>query len=328
MKKILISFFIALTCLLSGCSSRSSVPVVLFDTDMGNDIDDMLALQMLFNYHKAGMIDLEGITISKCHPAAIEFVDAFCRYNGFEDMPLGYVYNGPNSDYEHYLKATLDARYEGKPVMTPVRNIDSDIPQGHEKLLEMLNEQKDGSVLLIAVGPLTNISRLLQMEEGREAVKKKVRRLCIMSGDYREGANPEWNVLQDIEASRVVYELCPVPLTSSGFEIGDCIRYPAESIEKDFGDPCSHPISVAYSNFQQMPYCRQTWDLTSVLDAVEPDNGLFGHSEKGWIRVEPDGRTIFTADPAGLHEYITVTPENAAKVRDLLVKRVVEVPAH
>ena len=42
-------------CLLAGgCSQPAEAPEpipVIFDTDPGNDIDDVLALQMLLNYH-------------------------------------------------------------------------------------------------------------------------------------------------------------------------------------------------------------------------------------------------------------------------------------
>lgn len=47
--------------------TTSAIPVIL-DTDVGNDIDDVLAMQMLLNYEKKGKIDLLGITISKCNP--------------------------------------------------------------------------------------------------------------------------------------------------------------------------------------------------------------------------------------------------------------------
>ena len=43
--------------------TTSAIPVIL-DTDVGNDIDDVLAMQMLLNYEKKGKIDLLGITIS------------------------------------------------------------------------------------------------------------------------------------------------------------------------------------------------------------------------------------------------------------------------
>ena len=87
-------------CLLAGgCSQPAEAPEpipVIFDTDPGNDIDDVLALQMLLNYHKEGRIDLRGIGIGKMYPRAIEYVDAYCRHNGLNDIPLGYVYDGAN----------------------------------------------------------------------------------------------------------------------------------------------------------------------------------------------------------------------------------------
>ena len=53
--------------LLCSCAQQkettSAIPVIL-DTDVGNDIDDVLAMQMLLNYEKKGKIDLLGITIA------------------------------------------------------------------------------------------------------------------------------------------------------------------------------------------------------------------------------------------------------------------------
>ena len=70
-------FFLAIAAvLLLVCCSPAIKPIpVIFDTDMGNDIDDALALQMLFNYDRDGLIDLKGITISKCNPHSVEFVE-------------------------------------------------------------------------------------------------------------------------------------------------------------------------------------------------------------------------------------------------------------
>lgn len=101
-------------CLLAGgCSQPAEAPEpipVIFDTDPGNDIDDVLALQMLLNYHKEGRIDLRGIGIGKMYPRAIEYVDAYCRHNGLNDIPLGYVYDGANPLPEagDYVTGTLE----------------------------------------------------------------------------------------------------------------------------------------------------------------------------------------------------------------------------
>lgn len=304
---------------------RAPAPqVVIFDTDMGNDIDDVLALQMLFNYHKRGDIKLAGITISKSNPLAIPYVDGLCRFNGFDDMPLGYAYDGPNPEIGNYLVPSLNAEVDGAPLLRPERTIDSNIPQGHELLKDLLEKEKDGSVTLIAVGPLTNVSRLLESEEGIELVAKKVAHVYIMSGEFsaKKSREPEWNILQDVQASTVVYSKCPVPLTASGSEVGGGIRYPAKSILNDFGDPTRNPLCVSYSHFLRMPYDRPTWDLVTVLEAVEPLYQLIGSSPKGWIIMDKNGFTTFQEDPKGLHDYITVHPDNKAQIVQKLIDRV------
>ena len=50
----------------------------------------------------------------------------------------------------------------------------------------------------------------------------------------------------------------------------------------------------------QMPYDRQTWDLTAVLEAVEPGK-WFARSPKGTIRIATDGRSnSFEASETGM----------------------------
>jgi inosine-uridine nucleoside N-ribohydrolase len=294
----------------------------IFDTDMGNDIDDALALQMLFNYHQKGVVDLKGITISKSNPHAIEFVDGFCRYNGFSDIPLGYVYDGPNKDEGNYLLPTLNAEINGEKILCPQRDINSDIPKAHLVIQNLLEESPDASVILIAVGPLTNIARLLSDEGGVDLVKKKVAHVYLMSGDFSGKGAAEWNVLQDLEASRKVYSQCPVPITTVGFEAGKDVQYPAVSIMNDFGDPLKNPLCIAYYNFLKMPYDRPSWDLLAVLKAVEPSCEILHNSPAGYISVNNDGVTLFKQDADGKHKYVIMQTDNRRKAVDILVRRV------
>lgn len=253
---------------------------------------------------------------------AVEFVDGMCRYNGFDDMPLGYVYDGPNPEDGNYLRPALAAMYDGKPLLCPKKDVAASVLPGHEQLKRLLEESEDGSVKLIAVGPLTNIARLLLSDGGVELVRRKVSHLYLMSGDFTGQTSVEWNVLQDIEASKRVYDMCPVPLTACGFEVGKDIKYPATAILNDFGQPESHPLCVAYSNFLKMPYNRPAWDLVTVLEAVEPACGLFGASPKGRISVDGKGVTSFVEDPEGRDEYMTLNHEDIYKIEEILKNRV------
>lgn len=290
---------------------------VIFDTDIGNDIDDVLALQMLFNYEKAGKIELRGITLSKSNPHSIAFADGYCRFANRADMPLGFAYNGVNPEDNSYLLPTLTAQVDGQPVLQPLRSIGPEIPEGYKLLRKLLTEADNNSITLIAVGPLTNIARLLESpgdelndKTGLELVCTKVKVLAVMSGLYGDAFDfPEWNVIQDLPASKVVYAQCPVPIIASGWELGNELLYPHQSILNDFGDPNRHPLSIAYQHYMQMPYDRQTWDLTTVLDIIEPEAGYFVRSPKGTITITDDGKSLFAPSDEGLHQYLTIPKE-------------------
>ena len=104
---------------------------------------------------------------------------------------------------------------------------------------------------------------------GKELVAQKVKLLCTMGGCF-DNSNPlEYNIVKDIPAAQKVFAEWPTRLVTSPFEVGIKINYPASSIEKDFQWATAHPMVEAYKSYQKMPYDRPTWDLTSVLYAVE-----------------------------------------------------------
>ncbi|MBR5886552.1 MAG: nucleoside hydrolase, partial [Alistipes sp.] len=74
MKKI----FIALSLLLAATfNAIAAEPIkVIFDTDMGNDVDDVVALDMFYKYLDAGQVDLLGIISSKRELGSVKFIDA------------------------------------------------------------------------------------------------------------------------------------------------------------------------------------------------------------------------------------------------------------
>ncbi len=299
---------------------------VIFDTDIGNDIDDVLALQMLFDYEKQQKVKLLGITISKSNPRVIDYIDGYCRLHNHADIPLGYAYNGVNPEPHVYVPVTLDTTISGKKLLEPKRSIADSLPEGFKLLRKLLAASADHSVVLIVVGPETNIARLLQSSadefsklNGIELVKQKVKLVSVMGGMYtNEFDFPEWNIVQDLPASKIMFAQCPVPIVASGFEIGDKFRYPATSIQNDFEGGDANPLVMSYKVYQPMPYDRQTWDLTSVLYAIEPEKAYFDLSPKGKITIAADGKSEFKAGE-GEQRYL-VYKQN----KDTVLNRLVE----
>lgn len=105
-----------------------------------------------------------GITISKCNPYSLEYIDAYCRFNDKYDIPLGYAYNGMNTDDGHYLRQTLDTIIDNNKILHPKRSLKDHILEGYKLLRKLLAEQEDHSVVFIALGPETNLARLLISE--------------------------------------------------------------------------------------------------------------------------------------------------------------------
>ena len=62
---------------------------VIFDTDMGNDIDDALTLAMLHALTARGECDLIGVTLTNANPAAVPYVRMINRFYGRGELPGG-----------------------------------------------------------------------------------------------------------------------------------------------------------------------------------------------------------------------------------------------
>ncbi len=318
----------AIHCTNSVVPVQEPVPVI-FDTDIGNDIDDVLALQLLFQYEAEQKINLLGITISKSYPRVVEYIDAYARQQNRAGIPLGFAYNGVNPEPNVYVPATLDTLVNGKPVLVPQRKLDASIPEGHLLMRKLLAAQKDGSVVLVVVGPETNLARLLESKPdefsslpGVELVQQKVKSVAVMGGLYtKEYDFPEWNIVQDLKAAQLVFSRCPVPVIASGYEVGTKLLYPATSINTDFEQAATNPLVLSYKIYQPMPYDRPTWDLTSVLHAVEPELAYFEESPAGKITVDSLGNTLFEEKPGGLHRYLKLK-NNQDQVLDSMVKKI------
>src|SRR5580698_5209681 len=87
---------------------------VIFDTDMGNDVDDALALAMLHTLTDRGECQLIGVTLTNAHSSAIHYIRMVDRFYGREDLPVGTAIQslkGGNGD--GYMEAVLQTMSYG-----------------------------------------------------------------------------------------------------------------------------------------------------------------------------------------------------------------------
>lgn len=275
---------------------------MLLDSDFGNDVDDVFALQMLINYEKQGAVDLLGIGVVKSTPMALDFARSYYGKFGCGDPDFGMVSDGPNPDDGAYMRPTLYAAFDS--ITT------SPAPEAWQMMRDRLIQAPDSSVTVIAIGPLTNMARLV--DNAPDIVADKVKALYVMGGAYTAGLGEEFNILQDLDAASIVFTKWPGDIIASGWEIGDAYQIPYSMVKETYA--AGHPLRVAFEHYRPLPYNSPAWDLTAVLDAVEPDSLWFGHSEPGKIVMDSIGHTYFTPTPGGKHRILTVNGKDVVSV--------------
>lgn len=329
--KIISLAFAALMLMACGQQKPSceSIPLI-FDTDLGNDVDDAIALGLLFNYAEEGRIDILAEGISKNGEAPAEYMDILNCWYGYPDIPVGIVRNGADceSDALNYAKAVATmTNKDGKPLFGRTAGKDySSLPDAHILYRKILSQAEDASVVFVTVGFSTNIARLLDTPSddyspltGKELVKQKVKRLVMMAGCFNGDVKSEYNVWKDIPSARKVIDEWDSEIVLIPFELGIQVCYPAESIENDFNEYPFHPVVEAYKAYLPMPYDRPLWDPAALVYAVE-GNEWFAVSPLGRISLNEEGTTLFKEDTSGKHRYLMTDPEKAGKLTNHIVK--------
>ncbi len=316
---------------------ETSAIKVIFETDIGNDIDDALALDMLYKYLDMGDIDLLSIMINKEGTYPAEYTDIMNTWYGYPQIPIAIIHNGADceNDATNYAKATsLMKNDNGDPLFKRSLKGYNNLPEAPELYRKILAQQPDNSVTIISVGFSTNLARLLATQadnysplSGAELVSKKVKLLCTMAGCFNNENLFEYNVVKDIPAAKKVFDEWPTPIVTSPFEVGIAINYPSTSIENDFQWSDMHPMIEAYKSYLPMPYDRPTWDLTSVLYSIE-GSSLFNVSKQGKIEVTDKGATIFTPSPDGSHSYLMVDSIQTEQIKDHFIQLISKQPKH
>jgi len=317
-------------------SQRAARPVpLILDTDMGNDIDDALALAMIHSLQSAGECDLLGVVVSKDNPLSAPFVDMLNTFYDRPGIPVGAVRNGVTPEEKTFLRPVLEAKKSDGSFLYP-RSLgcNADAPDAVRLLRQLLAAAEDRSVVIVMIGFSTNMARLLctgpddlSPLDGRELLRQKGLFVSAMAGRFsdfdtegRRVSRREYNILMDIPSARAFFSQCPLPVIFSGEEIGRAVLYPYESIQSDYGWSVHHPIVQGYRLFREMPHDRPSWDQTAVLQAVRPGEDYFALSAPGELVIDDEGASTLRPCPNGLHRHLILTPERRERVLEAIVE--------
>src|ERR1700678_698200 len=106
----MMKIFLAVLLTLAIAAPASAAPPlhVIFDTDMGNDVDDALALAMLHAFASRGEVKLLAVTVSKDNPWAAEYVRLVDDYYGRGAIPVGIVHDGKTKEDGLYVRQVCE----------------------------------------------------------------------------------------------------------------------------------------------------------------------------------------------------------------------------
>ncbi len=121
--------------------------------------------------------------------------------------------------------------------------------------------------------------------------------------------NAEYNIQQHLSASKYAIDNWPTPVVFSPFEIGHAVITGTGLQDLPGGPgPDGHILRRVYHLHSSLNNGRHSWDQCACLYAVlgvddGPATKYWKLSGPGTVTVHRDGRTTWTSDPDGLHQY-------------------------
>ncbi|MBM3957220.1 MAG: nucleoside hydrolase, partial [Gemmatimonadetes bacterium] len=199
---------------------------ILFDTDIGSDIDDAVCLAYLLAQPEC---ELLGITTVSGEPhLRAMLASAMCRVAG-RRVP---VFPGAESPLlgpqrqPHVPQAEALDRWEH----------DRDFPTGEAvEFLRRTVRAHPGEVTLLAVGPLTNVALLFGSDPD---IPSLLGGLVLMNGVFASppaGWRPvEWNAGCDPHAAAMVYRACAAGHRSIGLDVTCRVQMESARVRQKF----------------------------------------------------------------------------------------------
>lgn len=278
-----------------------SVPLIILDTDISSDVDDVGAVAVLHALANKEKAKILAMMVSSGDPWSAPCLDALNTWFGRPDIPIGMV-KGKSVEHESRYTAAIAAEFP-----QDIKTGDT-APDAVDLYRKVLSEQEDKSVIIVTIGYLTNLNNLLQSQpgefsslNGEELVRQKVKKLVCMGGQYPEGR--EWNFYQDVSSASFVIEKWPAPVVYCGFEIGKNVLT-GKRLKKA---KSPNPLRRSYQLYNGLAD-RSSWDQVTVLFALKESYGFskrqFYQPVKGKNTILPDGHNIWKADNNGKQSYL------------------------
>lgn len=206
---------------------------VFLDTDIGSDIDDAVALAYLLRQSRCELLGITTVTGQATERARL--ASTLCHAAGVNipivaghETPLRIKQRQVTAPQAEKLAATDGSEFKQ--------------PSAQRDAIEFMRDtirQNPGEVVLLAVGPLTNLAHLFQLDPELPGLLK---RLVIMAGKYSDYPTPwgptEWNAIVDPHATDIVFRAAAEKITAFGLDITWQVSMTPQEVQTRFAtDP-------------------------------------------------------------------------------------------
>jgi len=262
---------------------------VIFDTDIAEDVDDVGAVAVLHALADRGEVNVIGMMVSMPVDFGAPALDAINTYYGRPDIPIGTLRK--SRDARHAGNLVVYNKYLAQQFPNDLRHA-SNAVESVKLYRELLSKHQDRSVVIVSVGPLTNLYHLLKSPpdevsplSGAALVKKKVSRFVMAGGRLPGGSS--YNFRVSPEKAEYVINHWPTEHWFVPNEIGDHVLTGSKLIAEGAADS---PVKKAYQIYRETypGYdFRPSWDQMAVLIAArETASGLFKTNTRGNVHAK------------------------------------------
>jgi inosine-uridine nucleoside N-ribohydrolase len=313
-----VCLFLLLPFFVLGQNPSTKKQKVIFDCDLGDDIDDAYALAYLLTLQS----DYEILGITTCYGRTEDralLAKKFLVETGQTHIP---VYAGRNTsssstranwyaDQFYWAKGfkpesrpaeTPKPRGQGSHAVSTVRS-GSQPPEGQLStqknpsaahfITEML-QKYPGEIIVFSVGPVTNLADVEKAKPGTLRLSKKI---YAMFGSFRSGyapnspIDPEWNVLCDIPSAQMFVQ-SGANIAYAGLDVTSMVKL--DRGKRDILLQRQSPLTNALSGLYVL-WGQETPTLFDpVAIAMAKDPSLVSTEkvhvyvdEKGYTRIDP-----------------------------------------
>ena len=155
------TFLLLFLCLATAVQAGRNI---IFETDMGNDVDDAWALDMLHKYADKGQARILAVMLNKEGLGPCRYVEAMNTWYGRPRIPVGRALREfpSNEGMPNFTNIVPDMKAADGTLLYPhtVSKL-SDCPDAVTLYRRLLAKQKDHSVTIVSVGFSGNLAALL-----------------------------------------------------------------------------------------------------------------------------------------------------------------------